>query len=80
MCRSASAVQLYFLETSWWPTKKRFFPPELIDEVIEKTREHAAQEDYERELVRQKQHRFRDVYPLSPELRRKFEEERKRKQ
>lgn len=56
-----------------------FFPPEILDEVVEQTREHAAQEDYERELVRQKKYRFRDVYPLSPELRKKFEEERKKR-
>jgi hypothetical protein len=29
--------------------------------------------------VRKKQHRFRDVYPLGPELRKKFEEENKDK-
>jgi hypothetical protein len=47
--------------------------------VIERVRKLVAQEDYERELARQKQHRFRDVYPLSPELRKKFEEQRKTK-
>jgi regulator of RNase E activity RraA len=57
-----------------------FFPPELLDQVVEQTREHAAQEEYERELVRQNKYRFRDVYPLNPELRKKFEEERKKRQ
>ena len=33
----------------------------------------------ERDLLRRQQHRFRDVYPLNPELRKQFEEERKRK-
>ena len=37
------------------------------------------QENHERELVRKKQHRFRDVYPLSPELRKQLEEEKKKK-
>jgi len=35
------------------------------------------QEEYERNLVREKKHRFRDVYPLNPELHKKFEEEQK---
>jgi regulator of RNase E activity RraA len=55
-----------------------FFPPQLAGEVISRVRKFVAQEDYERELARQKKHRFRDVYPLSPELRKKFEQEQKR--
>jgi regulator of RNase E activity RraA len=54
-----------------------FFPPQLANKVIERTKEFLAREDYEREMARQKRHRFRDVYPLSPELRKKFEEELK---
>jgi hypothetical protein len=37
------------------------------------------QEEYERNLVRQKKYRFRDVYPLNPELRKKFEAEQESK-
>jgi len=54
-----------------------FFPPELATEVIEKGKRMVAQEEYERGLARQKKYRFRDVYPLSPELRKKFEAEQK---
>jgi hypothetical protein len=45
--------------------------------VIERATKTVEQENYERDLVRKKQHRFRDVYPLNPELRKKFEEEKK---
>jgi regulator of RNase E activity RraA len=54
------------------------FPPQLAAEVIQRGRRHIEQEDYERELTRQKRHRFRDVYPLNRELREKFEAERKK--
>lgn len=57
-----------------------FFPPQLAAQVIERTKEFVAREDFEREMARLKQHRFRDVYPLSPELRKKFEEEYKKRQ
>jgi regulator of RNase E activity RraA len=56
-----------------------FFPASIADQVIERAARVVEQEDHERSLVRGKQHRFRDVYPLSPELRRQLEEERKRK-
>lgn len=55
-----------------------FFPASIVDRVIEQASRLVEQENYERDLVRQKKHRFRDVYPLSPELRKKFEAERKR--
>jgi len=55
-----------------------FFPPQLAGKIIEAAQRTVAQEDYERELVRQKKYRFRDVYPLSPELRKKYEAERKK--
>jgi len=54
-----------------------FFPAKIADEVIARASRIVEQESYERELVRKKQHRFRDVYPLSPELRKQFEAERK---
>lgn len=56
-----------------------FFPPQLAAEVIKLARQVVEQENYERNLVRQKKHRFRDVYPLNPELRKKFEEQQKAK-
>jgi regulator of RNase E activity RraA len=56
-----------------------FFPPSIADQVIERAARIVEQENYERDLVRKKQHRFRDVYPLNPELRKKFEEEKKGK-
>ena len=56
-----------------------FFPAHIAAEVIERATRLVEQENYERELARQKTHRFRDVYPLSPELRKKFEEQRGRK-
>jgi 4-hydroxy-4-methyl-2-oxoglutarate aldolase len=45
-----------------------FFPPELLATVLQKGTEHEALEDYERHLVREKEYRFRDVYPPAPEL------------
>jgi regulator of RNase E activity RraA len=56
-----------------------FFPPQLASQVIERAKAMVERENYERQLVRQKKHRFRDVYPLSPELRKQFEQERKKK-
>jgi len=57
-----------------------FFPAGIAAEVIEKTKRHAEQEEFEREMAREKKYRFRDVYPLSPELRKKFEERQQKKQ
>jgi regulator of RNase E activity RraA len=54
-----------------------FFPPQLAAEVIKRARQIVEEEDYERSLTRQKKYRFRDVYPLNPELHRKFEAEQK---
>ena len=56
-----------------------FFPPQLADKVIEQVKTYVEREDYERDLARQKKHRFRDVYPMSPELQKQFEETRKKK-
>jgi len=56
-----------------------FFPASIAGEVIERAARVVEQENYERDLVRKKQHRFRDVYPLNPELRKQLEEEGKRK-
>ena len=56
-----------------------FFPPQLAGKVIELASQTVEQEAYKRKLIMRKQHRFRDVYPLSPELRKQFEAERKKR-
>ena len=53
-----------------------FFPPALVSDVLRAAEEQAALEDHERELLRSGEHRFRDVYPLSPALRREYERDR----
>ena len=53
-----------------------FFPPELVPDVLQAAEEQAALEEHERELLRSGEHRFRDVYPLSPALRREYERDR----
>ena len=57
-----------------------FFPPKLTADVITRARQLVEQEIYERNVVRQKKYRFRDVYPLNPELHKQFEAERKAKE
>jgi hypothetical protein len=42
--------------------------------VLQKGSEHEALEDYERHLVREREYRFRDVYPPAPELLKKQKE------
>ena len=53
-----------------------FFPPALVPEVLRAAEEQSAVEEYERDLLRSGEHPFRDVYPLSPELRREYERSR----
>jgi regulator of RNase E activity RraA len=55
-----------------------FFPASIADEVIARATRVVEQENHERALARTKQHRFRDADPMSPELRKKFEEEKKK--
>jgi 4-hydroxy-4-methyl-2-oxoglutarate aldolase len=55
-----------------------FFPGALAEEVIRRATLVKEQEDYERKLVHEKKHKFRDVYPLSPKLREEFEKTRKK--
>jgi 4-hydroxy-4-methyl-2-oxoglutarate aldolase len=57
-----------------------FFPTSIAAQVLERAKAIDEQEIYERSLVRGGKYRFRDVYPLNPELRKKYEEERKQKQ
>ena len=56
-----------------------FFPPNLVPLVLESAAERDALEEYERELLRSQMYRFRDVYPLSPELREEYEAQRQRR-
>ncbi len=56
-----------------------FFPPDLVRSVLDSATERSALEEYERELLRSQMHRFRDVYPLSPELREQYEAQRQRR-
>jgi regulator of RNase E activity RraA len=53
-----------------------FFPPSIAAEVIRLAQATQDQEMYERKLAIERQHRFRDVYPLNPELKKKYEEEK----
>ena len=53
-----------------------FFPGHLVADVLRAAEEQAALEEHERELLRSGGHRFRDVYPLSPALRREYERRR----
>ncbi len=54
-----------------------FVPPEVVPSVLESAAAREALEDHERELLRSRMHRFRDVYPLSPELREDYEKRRR---
>lgn len=56
-----------------------FFPPSIVPQLLERVRKFVAQEEFERELTRSRRHRFRDVYPLNPELRKQFEAEWEKK-
>ena len=55
------------------------FPPNLVQSVLESATERSALEEYECELLRSRMHRFRDVYPLSPQLREEYETRRWRR-
>ncbi len=55
-----------------------FFPPEILDQVVRDARGRQEVEDYERDLLRQKKYRVRDVYPMIPELRKEYEEKKKK--
>lgn len=50
-----------------------FFPAHLVETILEQAAAGDLAEDYQRELLRSRDHRFRDVYPLSPELRQQYE-------
>ncbi|MBU23220.1 MAG: hypothetical protein CL476_08995 [Acidobacteria bacterium] len=50
-----------------------FIPPQLIGEVLDRARAKVAMENYQRELLRSGEHRFGDIYPLSPALLEEYE-------
>jgi regulator of RNase E activity RraA len=51
-----------------------FVPPQLVAEVLSKAREKATLEERQRDLLRERRHRFRDVYPkISPALDERYE-------
>lgn len=49
------------------------FPPEMLEEVVQKAREREKLGEYELKLIQEKKYRFRDVYPPAPELLKEFE-------
>ena len=53
-----------------------FFPAGLVPSVLDAAKARSALEEHERDLLRSQMHRFRDVYPLSPELREGYERRR----
>jgi len=56
-----------------------FFPPQLLEQVLSRARAKISMENYQRELLRKKEHRFGEVYPvLSPELLEEYERQKKR--
>lgn len=57
-----------------------FFPAAIAAKVIARATAVKEQEEFERRLAREKNHRFRDVYPLNKQLREEFEKQRKKPQ
>ena len=55
-----------------------FFPPELLEEVLEYAALTEAREEFQLDLLLGRRYRFRDVYPLSPPLAEEFERTRDR--
>jgi regulator of RNase E activity RraA len=53
-----------------------FFPPELVDKVLEYAAESEAREAFQLQQLLDKNFRFRDIYPLSPPLVEEFERTR----
>jgi regulator of RNase E activity RraA len=56
-----------------------FFPGKIAEQVIQRAQATQDQEMYERKLATERQHKFRDVYPLNPELKKQYEEEQAKK-
>ena len=53
-----------------------FFPPELLDDVLEYAAASKEREKFQLDQLTDRNYRFRDVYPLSPELQQEFERTR----
>jgi len=56
-----------------------FFPPGLAQPVLDAAAARSDLEEFERELLRSEMYRFRDVYPLSPELRDEYDTQRRQR-
>jgi regulator of RNase E activity RraA len=55
-----------------------FFPPQILEQVLNEARAKVSMENFQRDLLRTKQYRFRDVYPvLSPELLEQYQRDHK---
>ena len=50
-----------------------FFPPSLVEAVLDYANLVENREKFQLQLLEDKEYRFRDIYPLSPELQREFE-------
>jgi len=50
-----------------------FFPPELLGEIFQYADMVEAREEFQLQLLQDKDYRFRDIYPLSPQLMEEFE-------
>ena len=56
-----------------------FFPGEILAQVVRDARARQELEDYERDLLKTRKYRIRDVYPLHPELKKDYDEKKKKK-
>jgi regulator of RNase E activity RraA len=45
-----------------------FFPPQMVDDVLEYWARSEVREKFQLELLQDKRYRFRDIYPLAPAL------------
>lgn len=50
-----------------------FFPPSLVERILNYAAESVSREEFQLELLEDKEYRFRDIYPLSPELQAEFD-------
>jgi len=53
-----------------------FIPPQLVEQVLERSAERKRREDFERGIVRRKKYLMRDVYPPHPKLEEEFEKQK----
>ncbi len=54
-----------------------FIPPQLVEQVLERSAARQNREQFERGIVRSKKYIIRDVYPLHPKLEEEFEKQNK---